>query len=184
MGKKDDERRAEQRDYEVKRALAVLKKHSVAAPDDDVETLRREHEEYRQAVMSLEERRLELEERLSGDALHHENETLRQQGRQRDWRDAWRSVATEAGMIPKAIDAAWRNHGPKAESDQPDRKALESLCLRLRTEHDYFWPQAPTPAPVGQPEARESTPAIPATPANGTGPRFTFANGKWSNGSN
>ncbi len=168
----------EARDREVKRALATLAKHGHQAGGEDVAALRAEHEEYRQAVVSLEEQRAELEQRLSVD--HQAAELARLQGeiRQRDHRDAWREIARESGMHPKAVDAAWRNHGPKAESDEVDRKALESLCQRLKTEHGYLWPAEPTPEPAATPAARsEPTPAATNGVAGGFG--HVFDRGSW-----
>jgi len=104
--------------------------------------------------------------------------------RDRDHFDAWKELATEAGMIPKAIRHAWqevRANGFETEQDEVDRKALGALMDGLRSTHDYFWPSEPKPTPARQPADRESEPA--ATAASGS--RFLFDRGAWrsSNGS-
>src|SRR5208337_253732 len=130
-----DEKRKHER---IAKALETLRECGVIGDDEDLETLRQEHGQFRDALISLAEERDELDARLSGDALHQENETLRQAGRDRDWRDAWRETARAAGMHERAIDHAWKHHGPKAESDEPNRKAIQATVAKLKAEHDYL----------------------------------------------
>src|SRR5271157_1703686 len=87
-----DEKRKHER---IAKALETLRECGVILPDEDLETLRTEHGQYEAALISLAEERDELDRRLSGDVLHQENEALRQQGRDRDWRDAFRLIAKE-----------------------------------------------------------------------------------------
>ncbi len=178
----DAEHTARVREYELRQAdrliekgMALRTKHGIAAggDDDDVATLRVEHEQFRQALIDVDEQRLKLEERLSGDALHVENETLREQGRQRDHFDRFRELAAAAGMKPAAIKPLWRTSGFEASSDDVDHKALGKLLEGMRQEHDYAFDSGGDSPTAEQPAARQSTPS-----GNG----FVFDRGRWCSG--
>ncbi len=175
-----DEKRKHER---VAKALETLRECGVIGKDEDLSglaKLREEHELFSQALIDVDDEVKEA--RLAVDADHQAAELARlQQGlRDRDWRDAWREIARESGMNPKAIDHAWRHHGPPADTDEPDRQGLGALVEQLRTEHDYLWPSAPATPPADPPAARETQPAAAVG-----GPRFVFSGGQWrsSNGS-
>jgi len=174
---RDDERTHQ----EVAKAMAVLKKHGVLSDDEDLETLRQQHGQYEAALLELADERDRLTQDLSKDHQAAELARMRQGIRNRDHFDAWKELATEAGMNPKAIRHSWQEaqaNGFKAESDEVDRKALGALVDGMRSTHDYFWPQDPTPLPAEPTAARENEPAA-------SGARFTFQNGAWkSNGAN
>ncbi len=147
-------REARRKERAIADALATLKEHDI-----DVDALQSELALARQA--------------LDADHQAAELAQLRADIRDRDWHDEWRSVATEAGMHSQAVDHALAQHKPAAESDKPDRKVLRAIVDELRKDHQYLWPSDPTPAPAAKSE-----------PTNGSGPRFTFAHGVWSNTKN
>ncbi len=163
---------AEARQREIDRALKVLERHGYqAGGGEDLETLRAEHEEYRQAVVSL-------EERLSGDHQAAELQRLQQGLRDRDARDKFFALARDAKANPRALDALWRLAEHKADSDEPDVRALQTTLERLRVEADYCFEQPASNAPAATPAARlEPTPA--ATNGNGA---FVFDRGRWQTG--
>ncbi len=170
----------EAKEREVAQALKVLAKHGHPAPGD-VERLKQEHEALKTAHQVAQDELTAARLVVDQDWQVEQIGELKQGLRDRDWRDAWRETAREAGMHEKAIDHAWNHYGLKPETDEPDRKILQRLCADLRQEYDYFWPSAPAPTPESQPEAWESQPSAPA----GSGRRFVFQDGGWrSNGAN
>ncbi len=175
MAKSAEEREAERKAYEVERALKVLAKwgHPAAGAGDDYERIKEEHEQYQAALLELTDERDQLTEALSQDRQAGELARLQQGLRDRDWRDAWRDVARESGMIPKAIDHAFRHSGLSADQDEPDRRAIQAAVARLREDSPFFWPSQSEPAPA----AGENTPAVTVPSGNGTG--FVFDRGSW-----
>ncbi len=167
----------EAKEYEVAQALKTLAKHGLISEGEDLAglaKLREEHELFSQALIDLDDEVKEA--RLAVDADHQAAELARlQQGlRDRDWRDAWREIARESGMHERAIDHAWKHHGPPAETDEPDRQALGALVARLKTEHDYLWP-----APAGGPEPATPPADQPAATIATNGVAHVFDRGGW-----
>ena len=120
-----------------------------------------------------------LEQRLDGDHQAAELARLQQGLRDRDARDKFRELATAAKANPRALDMLWRLAEHRADTDEPDVKALQATLQRLKSEADYCFVREPEPSPAGQPSARESTPASPLQVAANNG--FIFDRGQWSN---
>src|SRR5271157_3923531 len=104
--KQREERAAEEREYHVRAALATLAKYGHPAPGD-VEKLKAEHE-------SLKAEHEALQTELAGARLAVDQDwqletigDLVQGIRDRDHFDAFRELAAQAGMKPKAIRRMW-----------------------------------------------------------------------------
>ena len=177
-----DERKArraehanEAREYEVKRALAVLAKHGHDVGGGDAAELRAEHEALVAAHAELQEELAAAHLVVDKDYQVERIGELTQGLRERDHFDRFRELASAAGMKPAAIRNLWRTSGFEASQDEVDHNGLNSLVARLKTEHDYAFVReadSPTTQAVDAPESKPA--AIE--------PRFTFANGRWSNG--
>src|SRR5271157_4800909 len=175
----------EAKEYEVNQALKTLAKHGLISEGENLTglaKLRAEHEALKTAHQAAQDELAGARLAVAGDHQAAELARLQRGIRERDHFDAWKELATEAGMVPKAIRHAWQEaqaNGFKAESDEVDRKALGSLMDRMRETHDYFWPSEPAPTPTDQPAARESKPAtIVAT----NGVAHVFDRGAWRSG--
>jgi hypothetical protein len=177
-----DERKArraehanEAREYEVKRALAVLAKHGHDVGGGDAAELRAEHEALVAAHAELQEELAAAHLVVDKDYQVERIGELTQGLRDRDHFDRFRELATAAKMQPAAIKHLWRTSGFEASQDEVDERGLANLVARLKTEAPYAWPSEPTPAPA----ATVDTPARPAaTVASGNG-AFVFDRGSW-----
>jgi len=179
--KQREQDQAEARQREIDRALKVLAKHDhqsgggdLAALKTELEALKTAHQE---TQAELEAAHLVVDQDYQVQRLGELTQGLRD----RDARDKFFALAKDAKANPRALDMLWRLAEHQADSDEPDVRALETALERLKSEAGYCFEQPAESMPAGQPD----TPAgQPAAVANGDAPRFTFANGRWSSGTN
>ncbi len=176
--KQREQDQAEARQREIDRALKVLAKHDhqsgggdLAALKTELEALKTAHQE---TQAELEAAHLVVDQDYQVQRLGELTQGLRD----RDARDKFFALARDAKANPRALDALWRLAEHKADSDEPDVRALQTTLERLRVEADYCFEQPASNAPAATPAARlEPTPA--ATNGNGA---FVFDRGRWQTG--
>jgi hypothetical protein len=118
-------------------ALDVLQRQ-VEALTAQLQTLTSERDEYRDALTEVSGERDSLRTQVSNpDEIARENAQLKQQIRDRAHFDRFSELAKAGKAKEAALKHLWQVSGYKAEADQPDEKALQSLVAKLKTEADY-----------------------------------------------
>jgi hypothetical protein len=114
-------------------ALTVLERQ-VEALTAQISTLTSERDEYRNAVKDLADERDSLKTEPEAASRIAELEALI---RDRNHFDAFNKMARDAKAKDGAIKHLWQVSGYKAEVDEIDEKALQSLVSQLKQDADY-----------------------------------------------
>jgi len=100
------------------------------------------------------------EKSYDGDKLRVENETLKQQLRNRTHGDVFRRLAKEAGADERAIDDLYVLSGYKADKDDIDEAKLKTMVEELKAKKPLHFP-----APAVEGETPATEPEVRRVPA-------------------
>jgi len=138
-------------------ALTVLERQ-VEALTAQLQTLTSERDEYRDAVNDLAAERDSLKSQISSpDAQAARISELETSIRDRNHFDKFAELAKGAKAKDAALKHLWQVSGYKAEADEIDDKALQTLVAKLKQDVDYAFDPEPSSNTTAAREAARPT---------------------------
>ena len=138
-------------------ALDVLQRQ-VESLTTQLQTLTSQRDEYRDALETITGERDTLKSQISSpDAQAARISELEASIRDRSHFDKFAELAKGAKAKEAALKHLWQVSGYKAEADDIDEKALQSLVAKLKSEADYAFDPEPTDTTKAAQEAARVT---------------------------